>query len=154
MDFLSIFVSILLGVATIGGFWLAFKNVKDAVIGSLAICIVSLIIAIIVTSRKNKAEVLGLKKRIEELNSSNQNLKKENADYNCKLVEAEKKIDALGIQNQRQREKIRWIRQFWEELNTVFLNAIQGTKRERFEEAYKLYLCKTVALFDDHKEDI
>ena len=154
MEILSIFISILLGVASIGGFWLAFKTIENAFIGSLIICVVSMIITIIVITRKHKAEVLELKNEIEKLDSSNEKLKKEIADCNIKLIEAEKKINALGVQNQKQREKIQWLRQFWEELNIVFVNAIQGTKKERFEEAYKLYLFKTIALFNNHKEDI
>ena len=154
MEFFSIFISILLGIATLGGFWFAFKNPKDALIGSMAICIISFIIAIVVTNQKHKAEVSDLKNKIEELGSSNEKLMNDISDYNSKLIEAEKTINALGMQNQKQRDNIQWIRRFWEELNIVFLNAIQGTKKERFEEAYKLYLYKTVTLFNNNKEDL
>ena len=150
----SKFCGILLGLATLLSLWLAYNDVYHALIGSMSICILTFIVSTFISISEHTKELSDLNKKIAELNSSNTALKNNINDLNSKISEKEKVIEALGKQNQMQRDKIHYYQFFWNELNFVFTNAIQGSKKERFEEAYKLYLIKTSALFNEHKEDM
>lgn len=135
---------------TVIGFYIAFNNLKKAILWSIPIfigCLIMIIISLLLQMKDLKDE---MKKKEHSLEIAEEKI---NSLSNQKSAN-EKQIDALIMQNKNQRKKVQRIYEQWNGLNIVFTNAIQNSKKERFEEAYKLYLLQTAYLFNDNKEDL
>lgn len=148
-----------LNAFTVISFYMAFKDIKTALLWSLPILIGCLLVIIgslcfqlhsinkeiQAKEQQAQSEIDKREKLITSSEEKNQQLESEKAVL-------EKQVDSLVLQNKTQREKLLSAKNNWDELNQIFLTAIQGRRNDRFEEAYKLYLIKTNILFNNDRE--
>lgn len=116
-----VFGSTFLNVTALISFYAIFKSIKTAIFFTMPIIIISLVVVIVMLSLQIKT--LKLKKR----------------EVEAELEEAKAKNTALADQFTKKRKKLDKFEIHWGYLNTVFLNTIQSSKKERFEEAFRLY---------------
>lgn len=67
-------------------------------------------------------------------------LSKENKQLRSELSELQIRHKELSRQYSYKKNKLDYTEAYWSSLNIVFLNALQRSKENRFEQAYKLYL--------------
>lgn len=144
---------------TVISFYMAFKDIKKAVLWSLPILIGCLLVVIVSLCLQLNSLQKNIQEKEKEANDKNSSHEQAIAEAQDQLQQAEKdkaalekQIESLIRQNKLQREKILFLKKNWDEINLLFLTAINGARRERFEQAYKLYLYKTNILFDSDKE--
>lgn len=119
---------------TVIGFYIAFKSVKEAIIWSAPILIGSLLVIIISLLLQLNRLKIEIKSKEEELS------------------ELKTRHDTLSKEFNKKRKKLDNTRVLWQNLDIVFLNAIQGSKEERFEQAHNLYLQYTYFI-DNYEEE-
>lgn len=142
-------------------YYMAFEDIKKAVLWSLPVLIISLLVIIgsLCCQLKSLREEIQAKekqaqdeliKREETITRAEDRIKQ----FETEIAKLEKRTEALILQNKNQRKKILFIEENWKELNQVFLTALQKTEKDRFKDAYKLYLIKSNSLFLNDKEVI
>lgn len=115
-------------------FYLAFNNIRKAILWSTPIIIGSLLVIIVSLLFQNNQLSKDLKAKEDELSD----LKKRHEELSKLFSAKRKKLDNFET--------------LWGSLNTVFINALQGSKEKRFEQAYQLYLQYT-SIKDNYEED-
>lgn len=148
-----------LNAFTFISFYAAFKSIKAAILWSLPVlvgCLLTIIGSLCCQLNSLQKNILEKEKEASNMNSSHE---QSIADVQGQLQQAEKdkaalekQVESLKLQNKIQREKITFIEDHWKELDSLFRTALQRSKSDRFEEAYRLYLIKTNTLFNRDKE--
>lgn len=149
----------ILDAITIISFYMAFKDIKTALLWSLPIligCLLVIIVSLCFQLHSINKEIQANKEQTQNEIDKREQLITSSKEKNQKLesekAALEKQVDSLVLQNKIQREKLLSAKNNWDELNQIFLTALQGRKNDRFEEAYKFYLIKTNILFGNDKE--
>ena len=148
-----------LDAITIISFYMAFKDIKTALlwslpilIGCLLVIIVSLCFQLHSLNKEIQAKEQQTQNEIDKREQLITSSEEKNQQLESEKAVLEKQVDSLILQNKVQREKLLSAKNNWDELNQIFLTALQGRRNDRFEEAYKFYLIKTNILFSNDKE--
>ena len=132
-NFLSIFSLTFLNIISLITSYMAFKSWKTALICTMIVAFFSLLSVIIYTTYKNKKQIIKKDNIIRAKDKEIESLKN-------KLLEEKNNNNNLTTQYNKKRKKCDWVERYWVSLNNVFQNAIQGSPKERFKDAYQLYL--------------
>ncbi len=126
IKWIGVFVSISCTIITYLSFFIIFKTVKDALLACLIVAVISMIVLMLYMHFDTKAQIEKLKKQIRHLKTD--------------VEKEQSKNEALSEQYKDKKKKLETTEKYWFILNDVFLNAISGTAKERFQVAYKQYL--------------
>lgn len=112
----------------------------------MAITILSLIYVLIRLCIDKINDKTKYKQKIQKLKQINLELKKNNKALVNQYRLKKEKLEEM----EEKMERMEW---YWESLNIVFLNAIQGSKSDRFNQAYSLYQKYTIDFLNKNMEE-
>lgn len=136
-NFIWIYITVFLNLIGIVGFWLAFKNKKNAVIAILILATLSLIISVVKICFQKNRELKVKEKELQQVQNE--------------LKDVKIRHKALSKQFNVKKHKLGLYEDNWAALNFVFINAIQSSDKDRFNTAYNLYKVFTNAINADKK---
>ena len=136
-NFIWIYITVFLNLIGIVGFWIAFKNKKNAVIAILILATLSLIISVVKICFQKNRELKVKEKELQQVQNE--------------LKDIKIRHKALSKQFNAKKHKLGLYEDNWAALNFVFINAIQSSDKDRFNTAYNLYKMFTNAINADKK---